>query len=187
MTCASCCSATTRRSRPEPPRRQRPGLDASYVRPWNTGRQLARQSTPSTRRCARSGRTARTARASSRTTTRSWPSTCATSMPTSTASAGDTSELRPLRGHRRAVQRRAGSWTSPAGRSAGSATPTSIRDAGCAEYSRGASWANDAGLKRVLADLPAFEALAPYLHFYTAVAEAEYRVSEWPRHPLLRD
>ena len=56
-----------------------------------------------------------------------------------------------------------------------------------AEYSRGASWANDAGLKRVLADLPAFEALVPYLHFYMAVAEAEYRVSEWPRHPLLRD
>ena len=55
------------------------------------------------------------------------------------------------------------------------------------EYSRSTSWANDAGVQRVLADLPAFEALLPYLHFYMAVAEAEYRVSEWPRHPLLRD
>ena len=55
------------------------------------------------------------------------------------------------------------------------------------EYGRAITWARDDELDRALRDLPAFEALLPYHRFYMAVAAAEYRANEWPRHPFLTD
>ena len=55
------------------------------------------------------------------------------------------------------------------------------------EYGRAITWARDDELDRALRDLPAFEALLPYHRFYMAVAAAEYRANEWPRHPFLAD
>ena len=162
-----------------------PGLDASYVRPWNTGRQLARSDS---------------VYAQMRTL---WEDRPYSSRELTHHDEVVAVDLRDLDAYVYSFRRgyanyarfedtgelfapgwvvEVGGWSQRWERDPDLNSGRWLR-----EYSRGASWVNDAGVQRVLADLPAFEALLPYLHFYMAVAEAEYRVSEWPRHPLLRD
>ena len=162
-----------------------PGLDASYVRPWNTGRQLARIDS---------------VYAQMRTL---WEDRPYSSRELTHHDEVVAVDLRDLDAYVYSFRRGYANYARFEDTGELFAPGWVVDVAGWAErwerdpdlnsgrwlreYSRGASWANDAGLKRVLADLPDFAALVAYHRHYMAAAEAEYRVSELPRHPLLRE